>query len=650
MPRPKFEKPVAGCAGCALEQQGAGFVPGSGPTSARLCFIGESAGSDEAFLGAPFVGPAGGVLSRILHRAGIARDAVRIDNVCRCQPPGNWFEPKAPWYYPALAQCVGSYLAPETLHALPDNAVIVPLGTTALRTILNLHGVEGVGIQEFHGTISRSLDNRHWVVPTFHPSHLQRGAMPLLDAVTEDVKRAAQIADHGFTRSPSTLVVDPSPDYLELFVGDHLTHVDADPDSTWLALDTEFEEKLKLGADESEISGVSASPLLRVNLATGPVEALTFPYREPYVRILERLLAGLAKRRGICWLWHKPADWVKLQAAGHTLNGIEAYDALSLWHYMQSDLPRGLGFVAPLYSDFGPWKHWAKDAAREGEYAAADALQTFRVAAGLVKAAIASRTWDVFVRDWHERDAFVLQPSQDVGVPMDRTALEEFRNDLERKQVGLLAAIEACGAEGTLYPKQGYKKPPKGKDGQPPQPPKAVLGTGKGQRNRAKEEYVAAHVELVERDGRWWWRKPFNPASWRQVLTYVGRAGHTPGVSAKTRQPTTDAASLAKLAAETGDVLYQRLLDYRAVDKVLGTYALGALNRLDADDRLHPEVTCKPSTLRDSSINPNLQNVIADRGGPAGLAAGFRRCVVARDGLPPGVGEAELCAWEQRWQ
>ena len=85
------------------------------------------------------------------------------------------------------------------------------------------------------------------------------------------------------------------------------------------------------------------------------------------------------------------------------------------------------------------------------------------------------------------------------------------------------------------------------------------------------------------------------------------------------------------------------------MQKVDSTYVIGVLSRLDDNDRLHPEIAPKPQTLRDSCTGPNLQNVVADREGPASLAAGFRRAVASRDGVPADRTEAELEAWQIKW-
>lgn len=690
--QPKYAKP-SGCSGCELERRGIGYVPASGPRGARLSFIAEAAGPEEVIVGSPLVGGAGGVHTRVLHRAGISRDLTLADNCIRCMPLGMWFDERAPWFYPALSWC--AQYRQQTLAAVPDNGVVVALGGVALRTLLNLHGVDGVRVDEFHHTVNRSPDDRYWIVPTYHPSFLQRGAMSLLEVVTSAYRLADRVASQGFQRSLSTLVVDPAPDYVEGWIARHLARVRADPDGTHLSLDTEFEKK---AADESQtdVSATATSPLTRINLANDATTGISYPYAGPYIALTETLLAGLAAQGGIVWTWFKYADWDHLRRAGHSLDGIVCYDGAVAWHYLQSDLPMGLGFVAPLASDFGPWKHWSEDKSKQGMYAAADGVQNWRTCLWAFKALVASGQWPVFEQDWHQRDQYVLRPAKELGVPIDRPALEQFHQYLQSKYAEILTSIKTIGADGTLRPKHGYTKRPKSD-----QPPKSILGGGKGKKpSEAKQAYVAEGIRLVERavlvdllvcstcgaqavgpkhrcprpkakaargqvvavlravpnlrtarlqQTRWFWQLPFNPSSWQQILAYIEGHGHQPGVHRKTRQPTTDKEALKKLAAQTGDPLYQLLLDGRAVEKVDSNYAVGTLSRLDEDDRVHPEITPRPSTMRDSSVGPNLQNVVADKAGPAGLASGFRRCVAAKDGLPPRATVEEYQQWEVRW-
>jgi hypothetical protein len=127
---------------------------------------------------------------------------------------------------------------------------------------------------------------------------------------------------------------------------------------------------------------------------------------------------------------------------------------------------------------------------------------------------------------------------------------------------------------------------------------------------------------------RWYWQEPFNPDSPDQVLAYIKYRKHQPGRAKKSQADSTNKETLKKLT-RTGDPFYAFLLDYRAVVKVKGTYVDGTERRLDAQDRIHPEPTFRPSTGRLSYANPNITNVVADKGGKDTLAAGFRKCVVA---------------------
>ncbi len=86
---------------------------------------------------------------------------------------------------------------------------------------------------------------------------------------------------------------------------------------------------------------------------------------------------------------------------------------------------------------------------------------------------------------------------------------------------------------------------------------------------------------------RWYWEEPFNADSPQQLLAYIKFRGHDPGRNKHSGGESSDRETLEKLA-RTGDPLYQKVLDYRAVAKVRGTYVKGTEKRLDGEDRLHP--------------------------------------------------------------
>lgn len=688
MAQPKYQKP-AGCAGCTLEKSGWGFAYPSGPLGARITFLGEALGAEEAIFGEPFVGAAGGVLSRLCVRAGIVREHARIGNVVSCRPPDNLLVGTS-FEHAVIGHC-RQYLQP-VLDRVPRDGVVVPLGATALKSVLGLHGAQGIDVKDFHGTVSRDPSDAYWVVPTFHPSHLQRGAMNLLDVVTSDLLTARRIAEGGFTRTPTELVVDPPIDWFRQWVTDTICLVTIDPDGTHVSLDTEYAEKAA-GQDESEVvlDLGRLSPITRVNVGRDRTTGITVPYRQPYIGEVERLLRGL-QGGGWLWLWNKYADWTHLQAAGHALDGILAIDAMWLWHYLQSDLPRGLGFVAAMASDFGPWKHWARTEGYQGRYAAADGVQTWRTAMWLLDSAVKTGLWDVFLRDWHERDVYVLRPAKAMGVPVNRPKLEAFHADLQQKLGEILQKLKQIEIEGVYKPKEGYAKKPKSDV-----PPASILGKPKKGGGEAKAEYMREGVRLVEKivevdvlhcatcdrvvttskhrctqpkkvkgadrvvvtpdvrkvrmpQTRYFWRVPFNPDAAAQVIAYIEGRGIAVPLDKKTKKKTTNKDAMKQLLEQyQDDPFFQLKLDWAAVQKVDATYAVGTLAILDANGRVHPEVLPKPSTLRDSCVAPNLQNVVADKAGADGLASGFRRCIEAVDGPPAGVTADALAAWERKY-
>lgn len=666
-------KPLT-CQGCALETKGRGYVPPSGPPSSKILFVGEAGGEDEARLGAPFVGAAGGLLNRLLGRLGQVRDSYRIDNVCRCQPPSNWFDERAPYYWDASTHCKARHLDTTLAEGHP---VVVSLGGTSLKHLLGQH--KGTQVKDFHGCVTRDPTDRFWLVPTFHPSHLQRGAMNLFGVVAFDLARAEHVATHGWTLDTPDIIVDPDPEWFAWWVSQVEAAAAQDPGAVWLSVDIETPDKSS-GQDEGELTADDRSfTIVRVNFSVHPDEGVSVLYEGPFKALCDRLF----RLECVHGLWNKEYDEPRILAAGHQLSG-DWLDFMWAWHHLQSDLPRGLGFVAPFYSTFGAWKHLADS--HPGYYAAVDGFQTYRVMTGIANDLQSQGMWDVFFRHTHLVHKRALKPAQDMGVKIDRERLVIFVHDLEVKQRRFMHEMQGhVPLEWRpLTPKGGLKHAPKGiaeaapvhskgtdknRDGSdkkdPPDPIKQelyaqvakleqhvvprmgyVCGTcgaedvnPKHRCAHAKKGANPANVQLRELLlERFFWREPFNPDSPDQILDYMRRRGHKPGRAKKTGADSTDRETLTRLYNTVKDPLYKSILDSRAVGKVKGTYGVGTLKRLDANDRIHPTPTFKPSTHRLSYVNPNITNVITDRGSnelnPDGtpkenLAAGFRACVVA---------------------
>lgn len=661
---PKLEKPLH-CAGCVLETQGVGYVPAFQPETYRpILLLAESPAVDEQIQGSPLVGAAGSMLTRVLKMIGRAREDYRIDNLARCTPKDG-VNLKA--YPDALPRC--GYWAREIAPAPPQ--VIVTMGALPTRHVLGIaERTKNTGVEELHGTVHRSAQfPGSYIVPTFHPSHLQRGATNLMGVVASDLLVAEGIVKDGWAPDPAVWIVDPPVDWFRAWVAQTIAARAQDPYAYPLAVDIETPDK---GQDEGAIVNAAEDrsyQILRVNVSVHPDEGVTVPYEGPYLA----LLAELLQQEGVRYFWFKGFDEPRLLAAQQLLHTYEArrwnWDCMWMAKAVQSDLPQGLGFWAPFYSRFGAWKHLADT--EPGKYAAIDGFQTRRVGDGLVTDLHATGMWPIFERHMHRFHQIVLQPATDLGVPVDRARLVTFRENLDREAARLLAAIqEAVPAElKPLTPKLGLTRPPGPDDlhtegrattkkgvakKKAPDPIKMALyaqatvveklvirevnqctvcqalEVAKTHNCVKKGETRPLITRVTATVRRWFWHEPFNPDSPVQMMAYVKAKGHQPGKSKQTGKDAVDRETLSKLWRESGDPFYSANLDYRAVGKVRGTYAIGTERRLDAEDRLHGIFGFKPSTMRLNGAAPNLQNVVADKAGKKSLAHGFRACVVAR--------------------
>jgi probable DNA metabolism protein len=74
---------AAMCQRCDLWQHATQTVFGEGPLDARIMLVGEQPGDQEDLAGRPFVGPAGQMLDRALHEAGVDRSTVYVTNAVK---------------------------------------------------------------------------------------------------------------------------------------------------------------------------------------------------------------------------------------------------------------------------------------------------------------------------------------------------------------------------------------------------------------------------------------------------------------------------------------------------------------------------------------------------------------------------------------
>ena len=167
---------AAGCRNCPLWKNATQTVFGAGAIHTPLMLVGEQPGDREDRAGEPFVGPAGGMINRVLHELGIARESVYTTNAVKHfkymqsgkrrlhkTPAQREIEACRPWLIEEIA--------------IINPRLIVALGATAVRALLN----RAVPIHANHGRLF-TTESGHNVLLTIHPASLLR--MPPEDRAT----------------------------------------------------------------------------------------------------------------------------------------------------------------------------------------------------------------------------------------------------------------------------------------------------------------------------------------------------------------------------------------------------------------------------------------------------------------------------------
>ncbi|MDA0352350.1 MAG: uracil-DNA glycosylase [Chloroflexi bacterium] len=152
--RPLYES-IADCPNCVLARNRSRTVPGSGPVSADLMFVGEAPGQREDELGLPFVGRSGQFLDQLLGGINLTRSDVYVTNVVKCRPPANR-DPE-----PVEIATCGDFLEEQLRRVNPK--VIATLGRFSMA-----RWFPDARISQIHGQVKRADDR--YVIPMYHPA------------------------------------------------------------------------------------------------------------------------------------------------------------------------------------------------------------------------------------------------------------------------------------------------------------------------------------------------------------------------------------------------------------------------------------------------------------------------------------------------
>lgn len=575
-----------------------GYVPADGTGDNGVLVVLEAAGEEEAKVGRPTMGKAGFFLWHNLKRVGVEREGFRIHNVLSCRPPDNKLA--GMWYESAVIEkCAPNLDATISQHvahrrAVGKTPVIITLGKIAVQRVM---GVELSSSQLALDYICYPLwNNRYgcWVVAADHPSYLMRGKTELLPVLQFAFQRALEIADKGLVldnpKIGTDYLLNPTLNEIQRWVDEFELYAASHPDTL---LSYDIETPHKKNADEADLEKDEDDyVILQVAFSYKPNHGLSVPWNAETLPQIARIFASTCDKVG----WNNMAFDDPRIMTQIPIHG-DRYDAMQMWHVLNSSLPKGLGFVTPFYvPTTSLWKYLgAVDIGLNGAYYnCKDADMALRNALGIRDHLKKSDLWDVYMRHMVEVHRVFTYMSEQ-GVLFDLTKRSEAErlvaDALENfdRQIQLAVPVKA-------KPLKVYKKTPKVTDGliQTPGTTKVTqcprcgaqrikaahfksIGKKKLKAGEPENPCLGLKAEKVTVNDFLWAKVEDFKLSKKSLQTYQDVVKHKPVIivdkKTKERKVTFDEKAIIKLTQRyPEDALYKVILDYRSNQKLLGTY------------------------------------------------------------------------------
>lgn len=141
-------------------------VVGEGSVDAKIMFVGEAPGKNEAKTGRPFCGAAGKILDLLLSETGIVRESVYITSIVKDRPQNN----RDP--LPKEIECYAPFLDRQIETIQPK--VIATLGRYSMEYIMTKYGFESEvqPIGKLHGRTFKVMTSYGEIdiVVLYHPA------------------------------------------------------------------------------------------------------------------------------------------------------------------------------------------------------------------------------------------------------------------------------------------------------------------------------------------------------------------------------------------------------------------------------------------------------------------------------------------------
>jgi DNA polymerase I-like protein with 3'-5' exonuclease and polymerase domains len=479
------------------------------------------------------------------------------------------------------------------------------MGNVALRRICGLSGINA------HQCYVHDTPYGIPAIPTFHPSFVMQDQLKLTPIVLFAFRKALEIAKSGsFQRTPVDYCLDRPLPEMEQWMAD----LGYTPDMP-LAVDIETPETDKINEEDSDDPEKTSFTIIRCGFSFRVGTAVSYPWTEPYISFTRSLLS-----KSSVTIFHNAGfDCPRLVRARCIPQG-RVIDTMWMFHFLQSDLPKSLEFVAPFYTDVAPWKHLSQ--AEPAFYNATDNDVTLRCYYAMREWLVRQGRWERFLRHCSDT-AEILGEMSTAGVLIDVEARSALQNGLRAEIATLDSTIQAA-VPRELLPVEWLKtdraftrtNDPQDREGwEPVEVPCECkrLRKSTGRCLLCDDTKVITHYRKL---------LPFNWNSTEQAQDLARHYGFTIPKKRGEDREALESKTLRKFGKRKP--VFLDIWNARKRYKLISTYNWAT----DEGCRVHGTFGFWPSTWRKAMRDPNLMTIPTRNE----LAAAFKRTIIAAPG------------------
>jgi uracil-DNA glycosylase family 4 len=503
------------------------------------------------------------------------------------------------------------------------------------------------------------------VLADFHPSYLRRGKASHQGVFSRIIQRALQIAkgadrEWAWGIDPSDCSTWNTPSG-KLSYWTHPTLDQANSalyylrDNPRLPFAQDIETYESASLDEDARDGFSDTQIRLAQFSFQPGTGMALPWEGGFKEVARELWHLKNQKFGHNWdnFDHKVLRACAAREGWHYAPTERVFDTLDMFHHWQPDLPAHLQFCSSFIKFPFPWKHLAGTDIEF--YGICDVDADLRLGTFLESVLKKDGLWGqgdeyslTYGYTGQEREVRpVLAAMEDRGVPVDDQRRMELGAEFDKAQSALGALLLPRFPESAkkLDPYKTFppelKKLPEERWGELFREPdkwrcrcdrenkmdasscgkcggdqeQGRVKAGKwyryGQREVEEAGLDAGGSPQLVKAVRWCYIPEFNPNSGKMLIEYMRAKGHSVPKSKEeddqgNQKDTTAAKELQRLAVRTSDDFYLKVIEYRGLSKLRGTYVEGF--RPGSDGRVHPTFTFDTGTAQMSARNPNTTN------------------------------------------